>query len=122
MQAWLLISPDGYDKTNGNIYGGDLPEIHNGCRHLPEFLHEIGTAGQGVNGLVPLTFLEIEAWSRMTNVKLSPFESKALRNMSSAYASVINSDNAECPIQTGVVRDNISNVNASAWQSLSTSA
>lgn len=62
--------------------GLNYPPLHDG-RHLVEYLWEIGpTSGDG-----PITFSEIEAWSRLTGHVLDGWEAPALRRLSAAYHS-----------------------------------
>ena len=98
MQAWLALTPEGSDTTNGEFFNLDLPPLDDEYCYLPVFLHEIGTAGSGPNGLIPLTYLEIEAWSRMSKTKINSFEASALRQMSAAYAAITHDKNAPCPM------------------------
>lgn len=62
------------------VQGLDLPPI-DGMDHLVEQLFEVGPSAHGD----VLTFSELESWSRMTGVVLSPWEAATLRRMSGAY-------------------------------------
>lgn len=105
MQAWVGLTPKDRNATNGERYGVDLPDVSDEYGHLTAWLHEIGTCGIGFNGLIPLTFIEIEAWSRMVDIKLSSFEATTLRNMSAAYSVIASNPDAKCPIDSDLVDD-----------------
>jgi len=120
MQAWLSITPKDSERTNEQIYGGELPDVPFEYGHITQFITDIGTAMHGFDGLVPLTFTEIKAWSDSMKINLTEFESSALRNMSVSYVSVFNNPKSECPIESGTIKDNINQVNASTWASFGT--
>lgn len=48
---------------------------------------EFGPSGQGMSGPVPVTFQEIEAWSRMTHTAIPTYEALLLRQLSRDYVS-----------------------------------
>lgn len=121
MQAWLSITPENSSTTNRERYGeGLLPDIDEHYCYLPDYLHQIGTAGRGFDSLVPLTFHEIEAWARMTRADLTPFEVTAIRAMSAAYAAIASDRKARCPVETPEVQSSIDAANAATWMAAST--
>lgn len=115
MQAWLNLTPENSSTTNGDRYGNALPDIQDEYCYLPEFLHQIGTAGHGFDRLVPLTFAEIEAWSRMTGAELNRFEAETIRMLSITYCSIANDRNSECPVQDGEVHEIVQEANIATW-------
>lgn len=58
----------------------ELPEAEAGA-HLVGYLLKVGPGHDGA----PITFLEIEAWTRMTGTVLTAWEAGALRSLSQAY-------------------------------------
>jgi len=118
MQAWLRTTPKERKQTNEELYGGDLPDVDDDFAHLPVFLQEIGTVGDGINGRTPLTFQEIEAWARMTHITLSGFEASSLRLMSAVYAHTVNDTDAKCPVDSELVQDDVNKVNADMWKAI----
>jgi len=56
------------------------------CTHyLIDLFVEIGEALVTDKGLAPLTWQELDAWSRMTGIILSPGEARALIDLSRQY-------------------------------------
>lgn len=53
---------------------------------LTQFL-EVGPAGYGGTGPVPLSFAEIGAWQRVTAQRLTPGEAQLMRRLSVEYVS-----------------------------------
>lgn len=43
--------------------------------------------GIGMNGIIPLTWLEISSWLTVTERVLQPWEKEAIKKMSEAYCS-----------------------------------
>lgn len=92
--AWLSAHPKGQkeptrsrldrlkadEEQDRPAPGLEHPPLYDG-RHLVEHLWEIGpTSGDG-----PISFAEIEAWSRLTGNVLDGWEAPALRRLSTAY-------------------------------------
>ncbi len=47
--------------------------------------YELGLSGQGANGATPITWQEIEAFNRIADKRLTPWEAEMLHKMSEAY-------------------------------------
>lgn len=115
MLAWTHQTPKGGSVTNGVRYGVGLPDIDEGCSHLAEMLEQMGVVIQTGTGIVPLTFGEIESWSRLTRFEVKPSEARSIRQMSSAYANTFNTEDAPCPIEDDdSIRESIDMVNIQA--------
>jgi len=116
MLAWLSVSPDKESElTNAEMYGGNLPELPFEIGHLPVMFLEVGAGEHGDEGLKRLTFREIQSWSSMTGTELTRMEVIALREMSSAYVSIANQKDPDCPIQSDEVMSNKNTANAASW-------
>lgn len=104
-QAWLHAIPRAPDKRRKPKEGSrlwklqeqgrepKLPEV--ACSYLLDCFFEVGPAQSGGMGQAPLSFQEIDAWSRLTGRSVSPFEALTLRRMSMAW--VAESARAEDP-------------------------
>ena len=68
---------------------GELPDLKWG-RHLVDALLEVGPAGAGMGGPVPVSFQELEAWSRATRTELPGHEALVLRELSRDYCREFN--------------------------------
>jgi len=65
--------------------------------HIIAWLMELGEVTSTAEGLTPLSWQEIEAWSRLTGLNVSPRESLALRRLSVAYIQEFyRSNNRDC--------------------------
>lgn len=118
MQAWLELIPKNSKKRNREIYDINLPRIDQDFEYLPGFLSSIGIAGHGLNGLIPLSFQEIEAWSRMSRVYLTPFEADCIHSMSASYVSIANHPDSDCPIDGVRISIEQEAANIAAWKAL----
>lgn len=58
----------------------ELPEVS--CPYLLELLYEIGPGFPGAMGEVALPSTEIDAWQRITGVRLDPWEARTIRRLS----------------------------------------
>lgn len=67
----------------GNI---EFPNLK-GADYLIEHLQNMGYALNGFSGRVPLTYSEIESYSRLMKVDFLPAEVKLLIDMSNAFVS-----------------------------------
>ena len=56
-----------------------------GCGHLLEWMFECGPVNEGGMGLSPLSWQDIESWSRQTGVNATGWESGVIKTLSSAY-------------------------------------
>ena len=116
MQAWLGLTPKDQGRTNGEVYATlRAPDVPDDYAHIPQFLQDIGVASKGFDGLVSLTFTEIDSWGRRMNIDLTPFESQAMRNMSVSFVSVAGNPDSECPIDTGEIHEEQSEVHVGGW-------
>lgn len=59
------------------------------CRaeYLVLLFYELGICGQGANGVVPISWTEINSWLTTTDRELEPWEVTLLRDMSKAYVN-----------------------------------
>ena len=64
----------------------ELPELEWG-EQLISSLMEVGPAMPGMGGPVPVTYQEIDAWSRLTNTYLPWYESTQIRQLSREYCA-----------------------------------
>ena len=62
----------------------EFPKIGNSI-YLVRYLSEIGFCGSNGMGASPLQFQEIAAWAALMGLELTPFEARAIREMSVAY-------------------------------------
>ena len=75
----------------------ELPEPGDKA-YLVEFLMEIGPAGSGFSGPVPISWAEINAWREATGTILTGQELVTLRELSKAYvAQYYDSTDRNCP-------------------------
>lgn len=92
------------------------------AEYLVLFFYELGICEQGINGITPLSWTEIESWKNSTRRDLSPWEIGVLRDMSRAYVNEYHAgtdknrpqpyfDSSEVEM-TDVRRNNV----ASAWK------
>lgn len=64
---------------------------------LPIFL-DVGPTMPSGMGPLPLTYSELDAWSRLTGSILEPWEARALVGMSREYAAFsVKAERADCP-------------------------
>lgn len=118
MEAWLQLKPEGARATNEDLYGGAPPEVSEDVAHLPAWLLELGAIASGGLSVAPLTFCEIEAWSRLTDNALTPFEARALASMSRVYAHIASKPNAPCPIESTEIKEAKDAAGVSSWLAL----
>ena len=87
----------------------EMPEMM-GFQYLVQYLFEAGPVGNNGFGPEPLTWQEIEAWSRLTQVDLDAWEALTLRKLSSDYsAQLTQSSDPKCraPDQPELSREQI---------------
>ena len=65
--------------------------------HMLDWLDELGWSGSTGMGPAPLSFQEIEAWSRLTKTPLEPWEALALRTASAAYVGQLGAGDLPAP-------------------------
>jgi len=79
-----------------------------GFDHVVGFLEEVGTAVNGANGFIPVTFQELESWSRMVGIELSSWTSTTIIKMSRQYclqSSISDDPMSPAPYQAEVTAD-----------------
>ena len=66
-----------------------MPELTPGSEYLVAFLHEAGTVSSNGMGLVGLSWAEIDAWVKCTNMEniVTPRDLKMIHMLSRMYAS-----------------------------------
>ncbi|MCW2395892.1 hypothetical protein M2343_002308 [Sphingobium sp. B8D3B] len=68
------------------------------ARHIIDRLVEMGISQSNGMGSSPLCFTEIEAWQRVTGVRLAPWEARLIRKLSSDYlAESRKAESENCP-------------------------
>ena len=73
-----------------------MPDVE--APHVLRYLFEVGPAMPGMNGPVPVTHQEIEAWRVLTSTTLSPWESRVIRRLSQEYVSEMHkAEKPDCP-------------------------
>jgi hypothetical protein len=80
----MFAKPEGQDDTRLALFGEELPEIP-ATERLPELWRELGYARDGMSGVTPFEWAEIEAFNRLTAADLAPCEASCLVEMSRAY-------------------------------------
>lgn len=67
--------------------GADQPELDPGpAAYLLDFFREIGPMHLTAMGSVPIGYEQIDAWQRVSGLRLSPWEAATLRELSCAYS------------------------------------
>jgi len=73
-----------------------LPEM-GPLSHIVTWFIELGEVAQGPGGFAVLSWQEIDAWSKLTGLDISPREGLALRHLSTAYINeYYRSNNRDC--------------------------
>ncbi len=107
--AWLQHRPEkpgkaGKGDTPGptrfeqiTTQGGTpkLPPVE--AQHVIEWLHQLGWCSTGGMGMTPLAATEIDAWARLSQTPVDPWEFAAIRAGSSAYAAQSSTDTPQAP-------------------------
>lgn len=57
--------------------------------YIVNYWQDVGLCGSNGMGATSLTSVEIDAWSRLSGVKLEPWEFSALRQMSQQYVKYL---------------------------------
>ena len=77
----------------------DLPPIDMECTYIIGMLFEVGPACANGMSVQPISWVELDAYQRSIGVALSPWESRTLRALSSAYVAESNEASAhDAPI------------------------
>lgn len=87
----------------------EMPEMM-GFQYLVQYLFEAGPVGNNGFGPEPLSWQEIEAWSRLTQTSLDAWEALTLRKLSNDYsAQLTKSADPKCkaPDQPELSREQI---------------
>lgn len=123
MLAWLGKKPKKSNLTNGELYPDlERPQVDDEVLYLTDFIEEIGIVINNGMGVSALTFTEIQAWSDLTAIEVTPQEAKMMRMMSAAYAGQVNSTDEDCPIDDDRVRESIDLVNIKAMIAMAQSS
>jgi len=72
-----------------------LPPVE--AQHVIAWLHQLGWCMPSGMGIGPLPATEIEAWARLSQTPVDPWEFDALRAGSSAYAAQSSNDTPQAP-------------------------
>ena len=88
--AYYRTTPEKTSTPRYEIYqrgsGIEFPPIEHGA-YILQYLEELGYCKSGFNGLVPLDFIDINAYMQSTSTDLLPFEVLLIRKLSNAYVS-----------------------------------
>ena len=101
--AWLNTELDGVNSgCRANVLKDDnpykkLPEV-NYAPYLLEYSLELGLFKNGQSGIVPVDWVDIQAWLNLVCLDLHPEEIKIIRMLSIAYVSQMHkSKEQNCP-------------------------
>jgi hypothetical protein len=72
-----------------------MPPIDYEVRYLTDYLFEAGPVMSGAMAAAPLTHIEIQAWSQLSGIELSPWEARTLRQLSCEH--IVESSRASKP-------------------------
>lgn len=92
--AWLHATPEGSKKSRLRSFSEldenssflKLPNIE-GAEYLVSLLTELGFVSQSGMSVTSVTWLEMDAWMRRTQLELSLWETLTLKEMSEVYAN-----------------------------------
>lgn len=90
--AWLSAVPGKRHKSRWEQHVAttgeppNMPEIEEGAQVI-EYLQEVGPTLPGAMGPEPVTFAEIDAWSRTTGYDPTAWEAQTIRRLSRAFVS-----------------------------------
>lgn len=78
----------GQDKTSNNDNAPvlELPELE-GCEYMVHLFYEAGMSNKTGMSVTPLSWLEIDAWKRLTQRELDLWEILTIMSMSEAYVN-----------------------------------
>lgn len=97
-----------------------MPEVNSGF-YLIGWLNELGLANYGLNGVIPLTFVDLQAWQTMTGRNVNPWESKTLITLSRQYCAQMNASGkkgCEAPFAAEITNDDMIRVRDKAEDKL----
>jgi hypothetical protein len=68
----------------------ESPKVSPGAKYLINMFRELSSTRQsGMNGMFPITYLEMRAYSELTDYELEPWEVEVIKNMDSAFMEEI---------------------------------
>lgn len=67
----------------------EMPDVGY-ASYILDYLFEVGLYGVGGMSITPISWLEIQAWSQLVNVKLTPFEAQILKSLSKSFVDQYN--------------------------------
>lgn len=74
----------------------EMPDLL-GFEYIVEYLFEAGPVGNNGFGPEPITWIELEAWAKLTQVDLDSWEASTLRKLSEHYsAQLVKSADPKC--------------------------
>lgn len=73
-----------------------LPDIIE-ARNIHDWILELGMYSNGMNGPIPISYQEIQAWATLTGTQLMPCEVLILRNLSMEFCSQYSKSDIKCP-------------------------
>jgi hypothetical protein len=92
--AWLTAVPEGSERSRADEFRAHDPQDPNltlpdpgPADWLINYWRELGLCGAGFGRSVPLSWLEIDTWARMTAISLTPWEALTLRRLSDEYVA-----------------------------------
>lgn len=68
----------------------DLPPLESGLQQIVGLLFDAGPVSSGGEGLVPLSWLDLQAWQSVTGLTLQPWLLRLLRRLSGDYLMELN--------------------------------
>ena len=97
-----------------------MPPIEGG-EYIYSWLDELGLCGQGFNGPIPLTFLEIYYWSELTGIVIDSWEAGLIAKLSKQYvyqSHISSKKDCEAPFQSEVTEEYMAAVRVDADKKL----
>lgn len=76
-----------------------MPSLEGAPAYLIDYLFEIGPVSEGGMGAAALTFVEIDAFCRLTGVRFRPWEVRLLKKLSREYVKQLHDDSQKPPWQ-----------------------
>lgn len=96
--AWLNTVPEKAKKPRRDTVGGSLPQISAGA-HLLNILFDLGPVKpMAMSSPVAIDEMDLWAWQFNRHVRLRPFETETIRELSRVYAAqLIEAQDKSCP-------------------------
>ena len=122
--AWLRAVPDDVNPTgthkisqrfsrldvmNKREIPVEMPDVE-GYELLLEWLAELGYSDRGLNGLDPLTYSDVQAWSEVSENSLTPWMKIMLVDLSRDYchqANISLDSKCKAPYETTIEDDDL---------------